>query len=448
MSIQRRLLILIIATITLASFFAAIQGYKNSRQQLDQVFDHELSTMAHFILSSYQQYPPNAKASLDEAVEPVVMPSAKDFVFQVYQADKLLSQSVLSPSKPIATKENTFSENSFNGTRWRTYWLKRSETHVMVAHPIAARAESAEAILLVTISPILYSIPIIALIVLYIISKSLKPLRILSYQLTHKSMDDLTAVQVMHSPSELVPVISRINHLFTRLGQAFEREKQLTANAAHELRTPVSVLSLSAHNLREDFKHNALSEQAFIELQDNVERMAHVTEQIIALYRYTPENFHSQQSLIEIEVILQDVISKNYSALYAQNQNIVLESTPQYILGEKFALFTLFENLLKNSIKYSGENADIHINMSVVEQQVSITFEDSGPGVSDAELDLIFDRFYRAHAKKSRIKGSGLGLSIVKHIVDLHQGSISCSRSSLGGLAVSIKFALLETLPS
>lgn len=450
MSIKRQLTLLIIATVMLASFFAALHGYRNSMKQLDTVFDQELHSLAEFML---------AIATSNDTL-PAKIPS--EFSYQILKNGDVISQSINIPEQhgllvpnnlksDIAQNEmikNGFSENTFLSQRWRMYSITKAPFQVTVAHPIAARVAVVESILFVTITPILLSIPLIALLIFYIIHKSLKPLTSLSNALKHKSTDDLTAITIKQTPEELRPITGRLNHLFERLAAAFEREKQLTANAAHELRTPVSVLAINAHNIAKDFNNNTLSQTTITNLKTNVQRMAHVIEQIIALYRFNPENFQWQKEPINLEHVLQEVISNNYEELTAQQQNISLEASEQFILGDYFALYTLFENLLLNAIKYSGQQASIEINMVVSANNIQVRVEDSGKGISANELQKIFNRFYRSKQDNTRIKGSGLGLSIVKHIAELHHAQINATQSTLGGLCMTVNFPVIPQKPT
>jgi two-component system, OmpR family, sensor kinase len=428
MSIKRQLIILIISTVMLATFFAALHGYQNSIKQLNTMFDEELSTMANFIIAFAQtnnRFPEDIQS---------------DFAYQVFSNDRLISHGKTTYNNQMLSTETGFSENTFYGQRWRTFSLIKNDLTVVVAHPTEKRIQSAESILFITITPILISIPIIGLIIFYFVGKNLKPLILLSNELKQKNFDDLSQITLEHAPVELDPVITRLNHLFDRLDSSFEQEKQLTANTAHELRTPVSVLTITAHNILKDFEKKTLTAETVFELQSNVERMAHVIEQVIALYRFTPENFNTKKDAINIETVLQEVISNNYDDLISHQQTISLESDRILVLGEHFALYTLFENVLRNAIKYSGEGSDIQISNAITSTALTVTIEDSGPGIDEAEFPKIFGRFYRSKTPQPRVKGSGLGLSIVKHIADLHSAKIECSRSLLGGLCVTVEF--------
>ena len=435
MSIKRRLISLIIATVVLASFFAALHGYRNSLKQLDNVFDEELITVSAF-LSEFV----NQSNEIPTKVN-------SDIAYQIFVSNTLISSSVSSPNAKITIKSSGFDEVSFHGKRWRTYTFNPADMNkdvsIIVAHPIQKRINSAESVLFATITPIVVAIPLIALLIIYIISMSLSSLITLSDQIKKKNTDDLTEIVISQPPEELAPVIRRMNSLFLRLKNAFDREKQLAANAAHELRTPISVLKLTAHNIQSEFTQQSLTPTLINELNSNVSRMAHVIEQMIALYRYTPDQFVGKKTNENLHNIVQQVISKNYDMIAQNAQIISLKGQDAYLSGEHFALSTLFENILKNAIKYSGHGAEIKVTLLDESKAISLIVEDSGKGIDESEYDKIFERFYRIQNTVSREKGSGLGLSIVKHICDLHSANIDASRSALGGLKINISFPLV-----
>nr|WP_136250905.1 ATP-binding protein [Ningiella ruwaisensis] len=433
MSIKKQLTSLIISTVILATFFAALQGYRNSLNQLDTVFDQELLSVANF-LSSMTGKESTFPSSIDSNI-----------VFQLIQDEQVISASQNAPKDPIRVNKNTFGEATFFGQRWRTYATESDYALVIVAQPLNLRSNSAEEILLVTLQPIILAIPLIAILIYYIIQKSLGALTFLSTQLRQKSADDLSEIDVPSPPEELKPVIHRLNSLFSRLDQAFEREKQISANAAHELRTPMSVLSLTAHNIEQEFNAGNLTGELIDELKANIERQAHVIEQMIALYRFAPEQFQQKLKPVDLALLLQEIIAQNFHQIDANSQTISLEGQDATVMGEYFALFTLFENIIKNSIKYSGIGSRILVSLASDEadneKYVDICIEDSGQGLKDEVLNKIFERFYRIDSEQSRVKGSGLGLSIAKHIVSLHKGEIRCSKSALGGLKTCIRFS-------
>ena len=428
MSIQRYLITLVIAIITLSTFFAALHGYRASMAELDRVFDQELKSMANVI-------------ALAERYQQVINISAEpNLLYQVFINGNLTSRSESAPHTLLTQNLAGFDIAIFQGKRWRTFATTEHNKTTVVARPLEQRVGSAEAVLYKAIFPIVVTIPIIALVLFYIIRKSLRPLRNLSIHLQTKQINELTPIAVNSEFEELKPIETTLNQLFNRLKSAFEREKQLATNAAHELRTPISVLNINAHNLIKAQADNTLTPDQLIELQHNIERMAHVTEQIIALYRFSPEYFQENLVPTRIENILQQSIASVYKDITSAGQSISLEGRGFIMNGDAFSLTTLFENLLRNANKYSGQGAEIRVVLEKGEQENYVIVEDSGPGIPQEKCRHIFNRFYRANEQESRVKGSGLGLSIAKHIVDLHQGNITATQSVLGGLKLVITF--------
>lgn len=424
MSIQRYLLVVILSVVTLASFAAALQGYKASRHSLSSIFDEEMKSFALALMNS----------PIKRGGQNTMLPST--FAYQIFTDDILLLKSNNAPQQIITTQREGFIDSSFLSKRWRVFVLVENDTKVIVAQLVDQRVESIEHVLLEAILPIVYVIPIIGLLVFFAINRSLKPLNFLSKQLKQKNVNDLTPVEVKDNSAELKPIEQTLNLLLERLERSFEREKRLSADAAHELRTPISVLKITAHNISIAFEDNNITHQHIHELNNNTARMAHVIEQIITLNRTTPENFEQSKSTIDLRSVLQQVISDNYEKVELAHQSISLKSHAIPFYGDSFSLEILFDNLIKNAIKYSGENTQISISTLQGDDTVEVIVEDSGIGISQDNLDKVFQRFYRV--KQHVETGSGLGLSIVKHIVELHGGVIALSKSTLGGLKVSI----------
>lgn len=432
MSIQRYLLIVILSVVTLASFGAALQGYKASKTKLNQVFDEEMRSFAIALLHS-----PIKEASTNAALHSI-------FPYQIWLKNKLRLKSDNSPEVMITNAERGFSDRSFLGKRWRVFVLVEHDIKVIVAQPINQRFESVEQVLLEAILPIVYAIPLIGLLVFFAIKRSLKPLTLLSKQLKKKSASDLSPITVKENSEELKPIEQTLNNLLERLNDSFEREKRLSGDAAHELRTPISVLKITAHNLMIAFESNRIERKHIDELNENTVRMAHVIEQIIALNRTTPENFEQNKVELDLRELLQGVISDNFEKIEQSQQTISLNAKPVYILGDKFSLEILFDNLIKNANKYSGNNTNIRISVEEYLGNAEVVVEDSGAGIPSEQLEKVFHRFYRG--KQHVETGSGLGLSIVKHVVDLHNGQIKLMTSELGGLKVVITLAKMNAM--
>lgn len=428
MTIQRYLLIVILSVVVLATFSAALQGFKVSNHRLNDVFDEEMQSIALVLKNTPMQ-------SSNEQVD-----THSSFAFQIWRSGSLIVKSNNAPTEKISSVKIGFGNTSFLGDRWRYYSLTENGIQVVVAQPVSQRIESIEEVLLSAVLPIVFAIPIIGLVIFFAIRKSLSPLKELSEKVRLKDASDLSSITLQNSSKELDPIKNRINGLLQRLADAFEREQTLASNAAHELRTPISVLKLNAHNIKVAYELGDIRAHHINELTQNTDRMAHVIEQVIALNRTTPENFEAKKTAFNIEQLLQAIIASNYQKLDEQKQTIALNSSHIEIVADKFSLETLFNNLVVNAIKYSGTGSEILVSTCIEGRWVKCSVEDSGLGIDDDQLDKVLQRFYRV--KQHEQTGSGLGLSIVSHIVELHHGQISLGRSPLGGLLVDIQLPL------
>lgn len=428
MSIRRYLVLILLSVITLVTFIAAIQGYKASMDRASKLFDVELSDVAQTL-----------------AVIPVAQPTSSlatqgELAFQLWQDKALVLKTDNAPVSKISDFTHGFSEQNFNGQRWRILVKHVPDTRrwVMVAQPLKKRFLLAEEVILSAVTPIIIAIPLLTLLISFAIRQGLKPLTDLNNQLKSKKANDLSLLETHRADNELTPIVGTLNQLFERLSAAFERERHFASDAAHELRTPLSVLKINVFNLANELQGDS---QALQDLASSVDRMAHVVDQILTLNRTSPEQISIDSEAVDIKALMQECIADIYPEIANRAQDISLQCDDIILTGNKFSLGVLLQNLITNAVKYTPSGGEIRVSASVNNAQVTILVEDTGPGIKAQEFERVFNRFYRVGGDqhKSAIIGCGLGLAIVKHIVDLHQGSIALSKSNkLKGLKVCV----------
>lgn len=434
MSIRRYLTLILISVITLLTFASAIQGYRSSMDKAATIFDNELLALA------------DALSTTLTAAQSSQTISQHSFVYQRWQDQQLILSSLPQQQTAIASFTQGFGEHNFLAQRWRTYshWLADQQQWLMVAQPLNRRFELAESMILAAVTPLVISIALVALLTFLIVSRGLKPLNELSESLKAKKADDLRPLEIKTQAAELVPVINTLNQLFERLDGAFVREKRFAADAAHELRTPLSVLKITAYNLALEIQAAKLDIANMAYLQQGIERMSHVVEQILLLNRTNPEQYRGNFESLELVSLCQSVIANLYPQIAEKQQDIELDGWAGNAIGDEFALGILLQNLISNASKYTPEHGSIKVSLSRLQARPRICVEDSGPGMADEEYQRVFERFYRIGGDRhnSQTPGCGLGLAIAKHIAQLHNIELKLSRSAaLGGLAVEIIFA-------
>jgi two-component system sensor histidine kinase QseC len=450
MPIRRYLVLMLLSIITLVIFVSAIQGYKASMRKAESVFDNELISLAQVITA----------VKLPKGV--ITHPATSNFAYQIVLDNQLVTRSDNAPNTLINALNTGFKEANFLGKRWRTYTDKIADnsatnTWVIIAQPLKQRFDLAEGIILSAVTPIILVMPLLALIISLAVRQGLKPLTFLTRALKNKKANDLSPLTVSSS-TELAPVIETLNELFLRLSLSFEREKQFASDAAHELRTPLSVLKINVYNLQQSFNDvilvnsdknsTAPSVLPFQQLEQSVERMAHVVDQILTLNRTNPEQILDESAVLNLQELLQESISELYPYIASRGHDIELNSAPLNILGNRFAIGILLKNLLANAAKYTPDNGKILVSCLQDKNKLILRVEDSGPGIAPEEYSRVFDRFYRVggDSHNSKVIGCGLGLSIVKHIVELHQANISLSRSkAMFGLCVKVVFSMADS---
>jgi two-component system, OmpR family, sensor kinase len=430
MSIRRYLVLILVSIITLISFIAAIQGYKASMVKASHLFDAQLRSVANTLIALK---PKQALVNVN---------SNDNLAFQFWQKKHLISKTSNVPFSAISAFNQGFSDNNFNGKRWRVFTKinKVDQTWIMVAQSIKPRFELAEKVIVSAVTPIILAIPILSLIISLVVSQGLRPLNQLTKQLTKKKINDLSVISIEKTSKELIPVIDTLNWVFAQLDSAYEREKRFASDAAHELRTPLSVLKINAHNLQYELGED---HQSLNHLVASVDRMAHVVDQILKLNRTNPEQFNVQMQKVALKPLIQQVIGQLYPEIISRHQQIEFNHGDVVINGNEFSLITLLQNLIANASKYSPDGGHILVTTLHVANRLILKVEDSGSGIAEQEMTKVFERFYRIGGDRhnSNVVGCGLGLSIVKHIVELHNATISLAKSkNLHGLMVTVIF--------
>lgn len=452
-SIRLFLTLTLIAIIVLVSFLSSLRGYRESMSEAETLFDMQLQEHAKLLnLVSPSTNTSGAAKLLEELVLPqqsnLELSAESLIAYQVFDDQgELVMRSVMAPATAMSPLEVGYSDRNFSGYRWRVLVIHNPDEQrwVMAAQRLDVRYELAESVILEAVIPTVFSIPLAALLIWFIVGYGLRPIKLLAQAVRSREVSDLSAVRLDNVPRELTPLTLSTNDLLRRLQSSFNREKRFAADAAHELRTPISILKVQVHNLLEELAAPSATLQ---ELQLSIDAMGHLVEQILVLNRTAPDQYMVQFLPVDLYRLAQEVISSEYEPILIREQHFDLEGASATIRGDATALRSLISNLISNASKYSPERAQIRARIVQRGKRVSLLVEDSGPGIPGAYRERVFDRFYRLDGDRhtSGASGSGLGLAIVKHIVEMHGADIVLTSSKeLGGLCVSIQFDAVNT---
>ncbi len=323
------------------------------------------------------------------------------------------------------------------GERWRVLVLKHSAPPITVqlAEPFAVRLEMTGRLVLSLALPLALLLLAIAVIASREVARALRPLGGMSTQLDQRGSDDLAPVQEGDLPQEIAPMVEAMNRLFERLREAFEREREFSDNAAHELRTPLAALKVRAQLIERKLSDLPDHHAELAQLVVAVDRIALVIDRLLELARMSsPElsfvRFDLSQAALELA---------RHMAPAVLEKDIAFEvDLPPGIMfcGNEAALRLALRNLLENAVKFTPRGGTIHLALASDDGFVMLSVADDGPGIAAGAERRIFDRFQRGPGAAA---GSGLGLALVGKAVQLHGGSAEAVRLDPQGLRVSLR---------
>lgn len=289
--------------------------------------------------------------------------------------------------------------------------------------------------------PLVIGLPILALVIAFVIYRTNRSLSRLGDTLANRKPLSFTPVESDDLPSELLPVVNELNHLFTRMQLSVEKEQRFTSDAAHELRTPIAAMRAQAQVAA--MSDGAADRQhALSELMISCDRGGHLVAQLLALARLeSPIQGLKTEKNFDLIKLLREVMAWMMTDAQAKQQNIYLDQDSEdqvvMVTADDALLGMLLRNLLDNAIRYSPMNAEISVQVQWHNAKPNLLIEDSGPGMSDSDMLHLGERFFRSQNNDST--GSGLGWSIVRQIAAAQNLRLDVGRSErLGGLQVSV----------
>nr|WP_315489499.1 ATP-binding protein [uncultured Rhodoferax sp.] len=442
-SLRARLLVLLFSAVVLTATVQALVAYRTSLDQTNEVFDYQMEQMA---LSLRKGLPIGGYLanSFRDSTD-----SSFEFLIRVTGAGgKTIFQSSPSAILPPDAAPG-LSRFDASGKTYTLFSLQSGEQFIQVAQDLSARHDLARKLALKAVSPIAVMVPFLILLVWWVVSASLAPAERVRGQLAVRRADELTQVSEEGLPAEIAPLVRELNLLLHRVRNAFEAQKHFIADAAHELRSPLSALKLQVEGLRRANDASA-REVAIGRLAAGIDRATRLVEQLLVLARQQagPANLTLQTSL-QLADLVQSVVGDLWETARTRRIDMGLVAAQDgMVMGHSDALNILVRNLLDNAIKYTPEGGTVNVSVRAGATGMLLTVEDSGPGVPATERARLFDRFYRVSGPQSGTPGSGLGLAIVKTIADMHGARITLGTSqALGGLEVSVAFDTQRAQP-
>lgn len=460
-SIRRYLFRTLALSLALITVLSVTATYLITNHELEEILDAQLSLTAREIMSFLPDQPtPQDYQRLAERLD------QGDASAQLYPASGITSQTsahhptahlyhheerkltiglwdnqarplVIGPrwhsdDESIAAPQSEgFAWIEYQGKRWRSFTVFDAQSDLWLRLGIEHHflEEIVERVSLNHLWPMLLLLPLTLVMMLYLIRRGLDPIRQLSRQVHDRNADDLGRIE-LPVPKELHDLRSALNEFIARLDKTLEGERRFTADAAHELRTPLAAMKIHLDNAE------AGERDALPKAQRGIARLQRVVDQLLTLARVDRKQFADWQHL-DLRPLLFELVAESWPLAEARQQQLYMHDIPSvYIDGNAVELGILIRNLLDNALRYTPDGGRIDVALHQDSSSTTLTIQDSGPGIPEDQLATVTERFRRASDQSTT--GSGLGLSIAMALAARHGAILSLTNADRGGLIVRL----------
>lgn len=409
------------------------------RHELDELLDSHLAQAAALLLVQQAHDIDDDDHHVDA---PILHRYAPKVMFQVFHEGRLALRSANAPTGPMVDPGLQFKQGfatvQIDGADWRVFGTLGHEpdVQVYVGEQASARAAILWAVLRSTMWPMLIALPLLALAAWWAVHRGVAPIRRLGRAVADRQPDALHAVAIEGITAEMMPLVEALNSLFGRIGKMLESERRFTADAAHELRTPIAAIRAQAQVAMGE-ADDELRRHALQSTLDGCDRATRLVEQLMTLSRLET-GAEPALADVNLSVLTQRIVAELALKALSKNQTLEFQAVePCNIPGNETLLAVLVRNLVDNAVRYSPASARVRVKVEHRTGGAVLVVEDSGPGLSEADRLRLGERFFRLPG--SAESGSGLGWSIIRRIAAVHHLQLEIDRSpELGGLAVRV----------
>lgn len=443
-SIRRTMLaILLLLTIGVWSM-GTLLLYLEAGRESERLFDQSLDETAHLLLvladheiEEFSVAPPHAPMEGHDVAD------GRHLLFQIWDANgNLRYKSMGAPEQPfVAPGISGFGNATIAGTAWRTYsaWNARHRLQIQVGEPGTRRSDVSLRVAWKLMLFALLILPVMGAGIWWTVNRGLRPLLVSAREVSRGTPNDLRPMRTAGAPVELQPLLKALNHLFERVSSSFEREQRFTADAAHELRTPLAAIKTNLQVLqgaRTEVERN----EFIAALGVSVDRSTRLVAQLLTLARLDPQQ---QRAAVLEPVDMSALLTAQLPELRREAVRLQLhleaQIDPVRCPLDADGFLILFRNVIDNALRYTPQSGTVRICCRVDGSDACLTVADSGPGIPVPMRERVFDRFVRL--SDAGTPGSGLGLSIVRNIILAHGATIALKDGLDGrGLLVEMRF--------
>ena len=426
---------LLLAVLAFAALQAAVT-YRTARAETEALFDAQMQRIALSLSGSL------GAGALSDDAPAAETPAAREMIIQIWRADGVMlyrsPQGRLLPPQTVIG----FSDTVAGGEPYRIYALRTATQVVQVAQQTEARGRMAGQLALRAVLPVALLAPVLMLIVWWVVGRAIGPIERVRRQVAARRPDDLAPLPTAGLPAEVRPLVGEMNGLLTRLSAAWDALTHFTADAAHELRSPLAALRLQAQSLQRA-PDDATRAIATERLLAGIDRATRLVEQLLALARQEGAARDAPRTPVDLVALAHAAADDARPEALRRAVALALDApAPAMVQGQPEALAVLLRNLLDNALRHTPEGGQVRVQVVPAAQGAGpvLAVDDSGPGIAPEDRDRVLARFYRVPGTPGH--GSGLGLAIVAAVAERHGARLHIDASAaLGGARIAVCFA-------
>lgn len=440
-SLRTRLFAILVTATGLIWLCAVAWIYLQTKNEVEHVLDTRLQEAARMVSSlvSGSGGVGSNSPQIDSTIAPELPNYERQLSCQVWSIEgQLVARSSGAPGEKLSQEPNGFSERTINGETWRVFAVEDATkgTRVMVGDRLGLRERLITDLVKGLLLPTLLIIPLLGLLIWTSLGRGLRPLQAVANELQQRDANDMRAIDARHTPREIHPVVDAINKLFLKVDAARKHEREVTAFAAHELRTPLAGLKTQAQ-IALSATDSATKEGALRQILISVDRTARLVRQLLAIAKLDAGSETDRRE----NLIAGQLIGEIADQLKPDRKSISVEIDPKLhnlsLQTNRDILTLAIRNLHENAVQHTPEGGSVCWRVTPDGNGVEV--EDEGPGITTAELPLVSQRFFRGQHKSA--SGTGLGLAIVEAAVKRLDGTlILTNRPDRSGLKAVILF--------
>ena len=402
-SLRTRLFLILVAATGMIWLFAIGWIYVGTRQEVESVLDARLQEAARMVVSlgtSKSVATPLAETGMDGPAGPLIY--ERQLACQIWSLDgRLVARSRGAPSSNLGGTQTGFSDRRIEGETWRVFTLEDADRglRVLVGDRLGVREHLVTDIIKGLLAPTLLIVPLLGFLIWASLNRGLRPLRRLALELQQRGADDMSPVETGRSPAEILPMMVALNALFSKVESARRHEREVTAFAAHELRTPLAGLKTQAQ-VAIGTNDPAIRGSALRQIMIAVDRTTRLVRQLLDIANLDALQHPGRDARLNAGAIIDEIVDA-----HPAHEGLRVEVDPMLnwitLTANAELLVLALRNLFENAVQHTARPGLVRWSLERRSNEIVVAIEDEGPGIPSDELPLVTRRFYRGRHKSS-----------------------------------------------